>query len=72
MTRQTWEEERDARILARVLLVLEEVFEILKRAFPPPQYRPTTAIVVTPAAPRAPVVQHESPLSHPMPYLPPR
>jgi hypothetical protein len=43
VTRATWEEERDARILARILHLLEE---IMKRLPAPPQYRPTTAIVV--------------------------
>jgi hypothetical protein len=58
MTRETWEEERDARILARVLHVLEEnqrvLVEILRRLPPPPTFRPTTgiAVIVSPA-PRA-------------------
>jgi hypothetical protein len=43
MTRQTWEEERDAQILARILALLEEV---IKRLPGPPQYKPTTAIVM--------------------------
>jgi hypothetical protein len=50
MTRQTWEEERDARILARVLVLLESMNatlnEVLKRLPPPPTYLPTTAIVM--------------------------
>jgi hypothetical protein len=58
MTRLTWEEERDAKILARVLLLLEAntavLQEILKRMPGPPQYQPTTAIVVV-VAPTSPV-----------------
>jgi hypothetical protein len=60
VTRQTWEEERDAKILARVLLLLEAntavLQEILKRMPAPPQFRPPVAIVmiVDPvAAPRS-------------------
>jgi len=43
MTRQTWEEELDSRRLARIECLLEE---IRNRLPPPPQYKPTTAIVV--------------------------
>jgi hypothetical protein len=59
MTRQTWEEERDARILAEVLILLKEnqhvLLEILKRLPPPPQFRPTTgiAVIVDPIQPRS-------------------
>jgi hypothetical protein len=52
MTRQTWEEERDARILARIEKMLERVDAtlelILDRLPPPPQYLPTVGIVVIP------------------------
>jgi hypothetical protein len=52
MTRQTWEEERDARILARIEKMLERVDAtlelILDRIPPPPQYLPTVGIVVIP------------------------
>jgi hypothetical protein len=59
VTRQTWEEERDARYLARVLLLLEEnqrvLLEILKRLPPPPVFRPTTgiAVIVDPVQPHS-------------------
>jgi hypothetical protein len=50
VTRQTWEEERDALILERVLILLETntqlLQEILKRMPTPPQFRPPVAIVV--------------------------
>jgi hypothetical protein len=63
MTRETWEEERDARILARVLLLLEAntavLQEILKRMPAPPQYRPPVAIVMI-VAPSAPVAAPRS------------
>lgn len=52
MTRQTWEEERDAqllkrneRLLERILFLLEEV---LKQLPPPPTFRPTVGILVVP------------------------
>jgi len=48
MTRQTWEEELDSRRLARIERLVEELVRHLP---PPPQYKPTTAIVVTPVAP---------------------
>ena len=59
MTRQTWEEQRDARSLERherllehILLMEERILvlmaEILRRLPPPPQYRPTVGIVVIP------------------------
>jgi hypothetical protein len=67
VTRQTWEEERDAKILARVLLLLEAntavLQEILKRMPAPPQYKPTTAIVVI-AAPAAGVAAPLNPTAH--------
>jgi len=50
VTRQTWEEERDARILARVLALLESIAVtldmVVKRLPAPPQFRPPVAIVV--------------------------
>lgn len=50
MTRETWEEERDARLLARVLHLEEEnqrlMLEILRRLPPPPTFKPTTGIAV--------------------------
>jgi hypothetical protein len=52
MTRQTWEEERDARLLARIEKMLERVDAtlelILDRLPPTPQYLPTIAVVVVP------------------------
>ena len=52
MTRQTWEEERDARLLARIEKMLERVDAtlelILDRLPPPPQYLQTVGIVVIP------------------------
>lgn len=39
------EEEREARILVRILAVLEEILERLPE---PPQYRQTMGIVVSP------------------------
>jgi hypothetical protein len=58
VTRQTWEEERDARILARVLLLLESIAvtldQVVKRLPAPPQFRPPVAIVVV-VAPTSPV-----------------
>lgn len=52
MTRQTWEEERDAKLLARILEVLEYnrrvLEEILSRLPPPPTFRPTVGIIVIP------------------------
>jgi hypothetical protein len=59
MTRLTWEEERDAKIIAKMLILLEEnqrvLLEILKRLPPPPQFRPTAGIVVIvdPVQPRS-------------------
>lgn len=57
MTRQTWEEERDARriesterLLERILFTEERLLvlmaEVLRRLPPPPTFRPTKAIVV--------------------------
>jgi len=62
MTRQTWEEERDAqllkhneRLLERILFTEEQLVvlmrEVLRRLPPPPTFRPTKAIVVTPRDP---------------------
>lgn len=59
MTRQTWEEERDARVLAsterlleRILLTEERLLvlmaEVLRRLPPPPVFKPTVGIVVVP------------------------
>jgi hypothetical protein len=52
MTRQTWEEERDARLLERILTTLEHnqrvLQEILARLPPPPQFKPSVGIVVVP------------------------
>jgi hypothetical protein len=52
MTRQTWEEVRDARILAHIEQLIERVDTtlalILERLPPPPQYLPTVGIVVIP------------------------
>jgi len=50
MTRQTWEEELDSHRIERILCLLEEQLGILRRAFPPPQYKPSIAIVVTPVS----------------------
>ena len=45
MSRQTWEEERDARRLEHIERLLEQV---LARLPPPPRYLPTVGIVVVP------------------------
>jgi hypothetical protein len=50
MTRQTWEEEADSRLLHRIEKILERQTELLEEIFkrlpPPPTYLPTNAIVV--------------------------
>jgi hypothetical protein len=43
MTRQTWVEEEEGRDIKRILFLVEEM---VRRLPPPPQYRPTTAIVM--------------------------
>ena len=50
MTRETWEEERDSKLLHRIEKLLEQqsllLEEIFKRLPTPPQYRPTKAVVM--------------------------
>ena len=50
MTRQTWEEEADSRLLHKIERILERqtllLEEIVKRLPPPPTFEPTKAVVV--------------------------
>lgn len=52
MTHDEWEREREARILARILLLLENQQRLLElilhRLPPPPRFRPTVGIIVRP------------------------